>query len=46
MQMKPLKSRSFPPYLKGNPILYLEHHFDICPMETRPIEALVLSGAL
>lgn len=46
MQMKPLKSGSFPLYLKGHPFLYLEHHFDISPTEARPYGALVLSGAL
>lgn len=46
MQMKPLKSQPFSSYLKGHPILYLEHHFDICPMVPRPYGALVLSGAL
>lgn len=33
-------------YLKGHPILYLEHHFDINSVKTRPRGALVLSGAL
>lgn len=37
MQMKPLKSGSFPLYLKGHPFLYLEHHFDISPTEARPL---------
>lgn len=45
MQMKSLKSGSFSPsLLRGHSILYLERHFDISPMETRPDGSLVLSG--